>query len=1705
MDFEDRLNEWGANTFDADVLSAPAPTAAPTKPAAPAVKPRNTGTVPPPPANIPGVAQLNAPPVESIPPGLVDEIARNPPPGLPMPDEARAQLNAPPMPELGLNGFSIPPDPIDMSVAPSAPTPEHLGMFDSADAANTYAQTLHEQQAVEYGDKNKAPLLDDDIFTTEDTEYLTTPSAKPEPDFYEETKKNWSAFVDMHKHAYKAGEVQLSQAMIYNQVLNGTMSVERAKQLSDKLANATNSDEIMETVNLFDPRNASIIAANSMPQMIATVQHGTIAGGAAGFTAGAAGGAWLGPGSGLTGAAGAGFGATLGTFYASYEIMKGSTYKEFIDAGLPADNPLVKETARVVAGVSAGIEIMQLGQVNKMFGKGFRELLKSDASKAVKEAFTKLPELRHFLLENVAIQSVEEGSQQVAEELGKIVLNAALQTGVVPDMSEVAMRVAASMAAGAYAGGVLGAAGKFTGNTAGAVFNKVADHYVEAAKYKESVLNKESQRQAMIDQNVEAVKEVQARMLTNETDKRAINLEAKPAEEVLSELPDVETAKARVKDLSDTVADLREQKKAGEDVSEDLKQANKQLREAKAQRREAEALALMQDIRKSKDPTSESSTSKDIQDALNALPSIEETNARVKDLTTRVKDLNTRKKNGENVSAELKQAAKDLREAKATQADTQPLVLKMALRQAVDETKNDLRQTIKDELPTVDKKMETLVKQRDNIEKKINKLEAEISKDDDPYKVTPEQVKRQQTLDQLIEKWSVLDDTISRDELTTDKINKAVKAIDLLDRIGFAADDGTLSAGVMNELRSAINNGRIPDVDKKLKNLLQQTAKDATKAKDQNLETSVKNLKKVVNLALTKDQRKDLPILPSVKTPGAVNKALDAYVQKISDILNKEAKTEAQAKLTKTVKLGQPRRSTVTNTKKSKFNNDTNAQSIFVETKKQLGMSKKNLAAHQAKAFSEYVSAMLDKDGSGPTVEQMTRFEVSKLLSNIHNKDAFEIDAIANALEQIRKDGLAAKETKRMADVKYAEDITTQVVDAIINGEEFKAHKPTKVTKNWFAALGKVATDAADFATFSWENLWRKALINIKDRATLDKLVDKLQAHHIAENVRTLRRKMRKNLYSNIASALDMTETQAMDTVLRYGNERVSFEYDNGFYEGTKGELMQLVAWSKSKKLQEGLEKGNGYTLKGDDSWLSNAQKLLTDKDRAVMDAVEKTYTEHVPALAQAFNNVTGLDLAVEDFYGGHVRRTAAGRSDTAIDVDINLDDFEQQMFGSSKQIIGLEGTSFVQERTGGDKPILEVDMFDNALKTNDAVARYVAWAPHMNFFRRVMTNANMSRAMNQYTPGLHASLMVHYEDMMKGPRTTNNFGLGTLSSLARENISALLMLRPLDLVRQYSSIVNVARKIPHQDFINGVMDYYADLEKADAVIEATDYWQNRYDDPISTLEGLWRRKTPAGRRVDNIKSSFLSALILGDQEVTRAGWWAVYNYHLKNTKGDVEYALKQANLAIDTTQSTSNEAEVSAVGRRSESALLIAFGQQPTRLGQDESLAWARAFKHKDADSVMRAIGMSVINRLSTLLFVAPAAAWTYAMATSQKERDDAMFDWLAMTAVGSTVPIASEIMAAGAAIAAGKQAYEPKMLLTKSVYSSIEFSAKASKYAIDGTLDQHMAELFYLYATGPNLLPKPLGFGLPLPSIAREVRRADQGKGSALDLVNK
>lgn len=1617
MDFEDRLNEWGANTFDADVLSVPTPIAAPTKPAAPVVKPRNTGTVPPPPANIPGVAQLNAPPVDTLPPGLVDEIAKNPPPGLPMPDEARAQLNAPPMPELGLNGFSIPPEPIDMSVAP----------------ANT-PLTAPEQQ-------REAPLLDDDIFTTEDTEYLTTPSAKPEQSFYEETKKNWSAFVDMHKHAYKAGEVQLSQAMIYNQVLNGTMSAEQAKQLSDKLANATNSDEIMETVNLFDPRNASIIAANSMPQMIATLQHGTIAGGAAGFTAGAAGGAWLGPGSGLTGAAGAGFGATLGTFYASYEIMKGSTYKEFIDAGLPADNPLVKETARVVAGVSAGIEIMQLGQINKMFGKGFRELLKSDASKAVKEAFTKLPDLRHFLLENVAIQSVEEGSQQVAEELGKIVLNAALQTGVVPDMPEVAMRIAASMAAGAYAGGVLGATGKFTGNTAGAVFNKVADHYIEAAKYKESVLNKESQRQSMIDQNVEAVKEVQARMLTNETDKRAINLEAKPAEEVLSELPDVETAKARIKDLSDTVADLREQKKAGEDVSEDLKQANKQLREAKAQRREAEALALMQDIRNSKNASPETITK----------------------------------------------------------------TAKLTLQEGVDAARTDLRQVIKDELPTVDKKMETLIKQRNNIEKKITKLEAEISKDDDPYKVAPEQVQRQQTLDQLIEKWNTLDDTISKDELTTDRINKAVKAIDTLDRVAFAANDGTLDAGLMNELRSAINNGRIPDVDKKLKNLLQQTAKDATKAENQNLETSVKNLKKVVNLALTKDQRKDLPILPSVKTPGAVNKALDAYVQKISEILNKEARTEAQTKLNRVVKLGQPRRSTVTKTKKSRFTNDTNAQNVFVETKKQLGMSKKNLAAHQAKAVSEYVSAMLDKDGSGPTIEQMTRFEVSKLLGNVHTKDAFEIDAIANALEQIRKDGLAAKETKRMADVKYAEDITTQVVDAITNGEEFQAHKPTKVTKNWFAALGKVATDAADFATFSWENLWRKALINIKDRATLDKLVNKLQAHHIAENVRTLRRKMRKNLYGNIASALDMSETQAMDLVLRYGNERVSFEYDNGFYEGTKGELMQLVAWSKSKKLQEGLEKGNGYTLKGDDSWLSNAQKLLTDKDRVVMDAVEKTYTEHVPALAQAFNDVTGLDLAVEDFYGGHVRRTAAGRSDTAIDVDINLDDFEQQMFGSSKQIIGLEGTSFVQERTGGDKPILEVDMFDNALKTNDAVARYVAWAPHMNFFRRVMTNANMSRAMNQYTPGLHASLMVHYEDMMKGPRTTNNFGLGTLSSLARENISALLMLRPLDLVRQYSSIVNVARKIPHQDFINGVMDYYADLEKADAVIEATDYWQNRYDDPISTLEGLGRRKTPAGRRADNIKSSFLSALILGDQEVTRAGWWAVYNYHLKKTKGDVEYALKQANLAIDTTQSTSNEAEISAVGRRSESALLIAFGQQPTRLGQDESLAWARAFKHKDADSVMRAVGMSVINRLSTLLFVAPAAAWTYAMATSQKERDDTMFDWLAMTAVGSTVPIASEVLAALAAYTFNKQTYKPGMLLTKAAITSLEFAGKASRYTVEGALDQHMAELFYLYATGPNLLPKPLGFGLPLPSVAREVKRADQGKGSALDLVNK
>lgn len=1344
---------------------------------------------------------------------------------------------------------------------------------------------------------------------------------------------------------------------------------------------------------------------------------------------------------GLPGAsAAASWGFGFGGFLGSKKIMEGLAFKTYIDAGIPEKE--AKEGAAISGSIAALIETMQL----RMLGAGAQAAYDKMVSSVVVNSSVR--KVFFDVFSTMGIQGAEEAAQQATQDFMQIHLaNMTKHPEAIPRFEDMMAGWAQNFAAGATVGLAFKGLSHLSGAAAGKVASKFFDEVDLMSKEKLAELQAQ-------DSELQRVQQVEGKILKPGQAEGKTDLTVQQTQELIAKPLTIEEATARVNDLREQQQVLNKQQEfvtTSEEetaLKESQTQLNKQMREAKVQKREAELRQTLDEIQAKKESYKDPAKRDQQQKAIDTIQ------ADIKDV---------------KLEAVQKEVDASIQETES------------AYNKSVIDLKERQNETVR--------KISDIDKQVASLESDIQELSGIESAD-------------QSYTDSIIEKTKQADDLLERRnklEARLKDLNEArvvarheSRLNDLRDIKAMLDEGGDLTNEVLSNMRTEIASGKVEKIGRTAVTEMLKAVSDTKRNTQENIQQNQKLYNKLVKLALpNKADRAELPAANALTTPAQLTNAVNKVLETTGKVYEKQARNESMAELRKQLKRGEPKGTG--NQKRSVLDRTTNQQKVINQISRLVNMGSKERKLELARIEDAYIEAT--KNGS-VTPELQNEFDIANLVGDLSTKESNEVADLANTVKNIvdtgRTDQALSSQLQAESDQKIIDELSSAIEP---HSDMIPGAKAPKFQGNFGDQL-----QVAGRSILSWSGKWRVVFRGMTKAA---EFANKLDIHPIVENIRTLKRTKLRSIVDNISESTGMKFNQVVDYMVETGNDRVDFNYDGGRFEGTRAELMQYVMWSKVESLRKGLQEGNGFTFSTKDSWDAVADNTLTYRDKKVIEGLEKHYQQQGKPLAEAYKSLTGLDLAIEDYYGGRARRTRISDKKASAELS-DYDTFSNELHDSAKRRFSAPTPGSTKARVDSGLALQATDVFNNAIQAAVTNSHYEGWAPHSKFFSRLMSDSMIMAAVKRNSgDAMWKSLETHLNATIRvEPELDTMFT--KLNNWVMSNSWTVLALKPMSYIKQASSVINVARYVPLTDFVEGIHSYYSkDMAHADRVIESTNYWTNRYDQFESTIAGVVGGKSDVKNlRKNQMKEKFLLPMILGDKEVTRAGWWTVYKSALKHGS-TTEDAILAANKAIDATQSTSNMAELSDVARSGIQKALVMFGQQPTRLFEDEVVAAHDFFAAPSAKNLGKLAGVMMLNRVSQVAFLSIGAAWGMAFAHSDDERDQIYKDLYMAAATGTLPPVISDVVSALPDVLQGQRpSHDLKAMPLEAMAQTAYFAADFIKYANEGTILEHSGTLLREFARGPNLIFPWLGMPGFEPA-SRELKNKEKDRGSILDVI--
>lgn len=882
----------------------------------------------------------------------------------------------------------------------------------------------------------------------------------------------------------------------------------------------------------------------------------------------------------------------------------------------------------------------------------------------------------------------------------------------------------------------------------------------------------------------------------------------------------------------------------------------------------------------------------------------------------------------------------------------------------------------------------------------------------------------------------------------------------------------------------------------------------------------------------------------------------------------KEAKEErklkdAETSLIKTVHRG--RTETTDVGQESKFSHDPqdHTQTVvdsfarIVNEKPEKGESKSGAMQRAADRIAGEID---DKEASGKPLsfsDMVLRDVAEQFLYafNVSNNPAEALTELKDTLKTMMKQGF----DKRIQEIAKEKAAIEQTADELVKGifpgktdEEIKnIVKPTgalvtperskREASPWFM---KINAKTFGISRFNWSGLIDVMLQKMpkEQREKFHKLLDLGKAavdhqtksrEYIQSFLQSVSKKTGLSYANTLKHLVSIKHKEAVIEYIRTGDSRRDVPVTDRI---TVPVLIDIFLQMRDPDLIGGLREGNQYTFIGDldidgspipDSLTTEYQvrEALKNSDPTginlkVAEGIADFYRGVFKDIASEFRKDKGLDLPFNANYSGRAVRLS---EDLSL---LGSSDKFKAYFDNRRRFRSVQHTpGFVHQRVDTKLAVLHEDAIDKLVSHMQESAHWQAYRAVSKFLNGVFSDGVLKRALDAEYPELRGMIETSLEDNIKGNHIRQDLYIkNTNETLGR--MGPLVLFGKLDqYVKQFASgIVAPIMLMNTRDYISGLTHYYSNKKLADEIMSKEPWLQNRIERGVSN----WMAAVRVGK-TGELKQSRLGeilgiGLLKGDEHVSRAAAWAVYQNGIKQGLNHDE-AMRKAGDMVEQTQSSNRVDLLNSIASNPYYKGWHMFKTQPTIMAQFRELAWREALNHfnyewgdllgeHNSKLIAQVVKTEIASRLSSAAFVltsAIVAAATNAMLgiDSEEDKDKAIASVIYELVGPGATGVYADFVNFGAAVAwnnirkaspedvqektSDLPEYEPSTIPLSILKHTLKLEKKLVKSLEDGTIDTaEMLEMSMEYAKSVHRVAGPK---LPLEPVVKTMMKVNEG----------
>lgn len=656
--------------------------------------------------------------------------------------------------------------------------------------------------------------------------------------------------------------------------------------------------------------------------------------------------------------------------------------------------------------------------------------------------------------------------------------------------------------------------------------------------------------------------------------------------------------------------------------------------------------------------------------------------------------------------------------------------------------------------------------------------------------------------------------------------------------------------------------------------------------------------------------------------------------------------------------------------------------------------------------------------------ETATRFaldvQIADLVSNLRDMDSKQTRQLFESIQDSIDIGTEGR-LKEIEERQEFHDKNIKEFSRHLDGDKPVESRPWKPTtfSDFQKKMNSVGVSIFSFTGKVKDILFQHSKEGISKQ--LQKVLDVSDAIREADaNRRKFAQKLRDKLENPTGkSALMKTDVlikrlidgAAKKEKVVYTEKLADGTFQDTMIEYTRNQLIQLYMQMQDKTLRRGLEEGNGFTFNDTEGLAEHHYSLeqaleehLDYVDKSIARSLQEFYKEYSERVAREYKERTGLDLEYIENYSGFAYRYS--QHNDLVNADVTVD--SQANIPRSQFKTGVQGRTLA--RTNNALPLRPKDAFLNAMGAINETEHKLAWREKAENLNAIFTNPEIKeKIINKYGQGMYNSISSHLKDMILGKPKQQHAWLDIIEGIAGKASRVFLEWKPISFVKQLTSVINIALKIPVPDLVSGIFDYMANWKEANEVLKGSDFWQNRYANFDQLIYGALSKGDKEALKRMKASETGMMFLKGGDKMVSLAGGWAVYKYSRDKLGMSHEDALAAFAEAVNTTQSSGTMNELNDVSRGPLKVLTM-FLQQPTRMFEYQMTAWREYVNGKN--TLSNALRTTAITHLAQMAFVAVDAAWIWLISGDDDEKQNAIWRIFEQGLIGPQFALAGDIL---------------------------------------------------------------------------------------------